>query len=64
VIDCAIAEKVDFVLISGDFFDKTKIDPMTLIKSVEGLKRLQADSIKAIAISENHDRILDQDGIS
>ena len=63
-VDLAAEEKVDFVLISGDLFDKTKIDPMTLIQAVEGLKRLQKVGIKVIAISGNHDRTRYQDSTS
>ncbi len=63
-IDCAVEERVEFVLICGDLFDKAKIDPLTLIQAVEGLKRLQANGIKALAISGNHDRSHYQDGSS
>jgi exonuclease SbcD len=62
--ECAIKEKVDFVLISGDLFDKTRIDPLTLIQAVEGMKRLQEHGIQVVAIGGNHDHPRYQDSAS
>lgn len=63
-VDCAIEEQVDFVLISGDLFDKPRVDPLTLTQAVEGLKRLKAKGIQVLAINGNHDRSHYQDNFS
>ncbi len=54
-VDICIEEKVDFVLISGDFFD-TSIPPIDKIKSaVIQLNRLKENSIPVYMISGSHD---------
>jgi DNA repair exonuclease SbcCD nuclease subunit len=55
VIDDAIAEKVDFVLLAGDLFHKRAIDAMTLNHAVSALERLRAAQIPCIAIEGNHE---------
>ena len=41
VIDVAIQEKVDFVVLAGDLFQKRAIDALTLNQAVKGLERLR-----------------------
>lgn len=54
-VDICIQENVDFVLISGDFFD-TSIPPIDKIKSaVTQFKRLKEKNISAYMISGSHD---------
>ncbi len=54
-VDVCIEENVDFVLISGDFFD-TSIPPIDKIKSaVTQFKRLKEKNISAYMISGSHD---------
>ena len=63
-VDFAIDQKVNFVLICGDLFDKTRMDPPTLIQAIEGLKKLQNQGIKTVAIGGNHDKTRYQEGAS
>jgi len=56
VTDYALKNKVDFVLISGDFFHKRAINAGTLEQAVELLKPLKEADIPLIAIEGNHDK--------
>jgi len=51
----AIDEKVDFVLMCGDFFHKRSIPPETMNYAVEGLQLLKDNNIPVITIEGNHD---------
>jgi len=55
-IDYAVEHRADFVLVSGDLFHKSAIDPPTLLQAVNGLERLHQADIPAVAIAGNHDR--------
>ncbi|HXF62150.1 MAG TPA: exonuclease SbcCD subunit D [Caldilineaceae bacterium] len=55
VIDTAIAEQVDFVLLAGDLFQKRSIDALTLNQAMRGLERLRAANIPCIAVEGNHE---------
>lgn len=63
-VDYAIDKKVDFVLICGDLFNKSALDPLTLLQAVSILERLEKANIKAIAIAGNHDRPSYQENFS
>lgn len=52
----AIGEKVDFVLIGGDFFHKKNVDPQGMNHAVLGLRLLENNGIPAVAIEGNHDQ--------
>jgi exonuclease SbcD len=52
----AIDEKVDFVLIGGDFFHKRNVDPQGMNHAFYGLKLLKENGIPAVAIEGNHDQ--------
>lgn len=52
----AIAEKVDFVIIAGDFFHKRHVDPQTMNHAFYGLQKLREANIPVIAIEGNHDQ--------
>jgi DNA repair protein SbcD/Mre11 len=52
----AIGEKVDFVIIGGDFFHKRNVDPQGMNHAVLGLNLLKEKGIPAIAIEGNHDQ--------
>ena len=56
VIDAAIAEQVDFVILAGDLFHKRSIDALTLNQAVAALEKLQKAGIPCIAIEGNHER--------
>ena len=51
-----IAEKVDFVLMCGDFFHKKAVPPETMNYAVEGLTVMREAGIPVVAIEGNHDR--------
>lgn len=64
VVEYAIAHKVEFVLISGDLFDKRSINAPTYIQAVHVLSLLKEAGIPCIAIEGNHDRRFLKDGMS
>ena len=51
-----IEEKVDFVIMCGDFFHKRSVPPETMNYAVEGLTMMRAAGIPVIAIEGNHDQ--------
>src|SRR5258708_23333295 len=54
VVDDAIARKADFVVVSGDLFNKRSIYALTLIQAQHALQRLRHPGIAATAIERNH----------
>ncbi len=64
IVEYAIANKVDFVLISGDLFDKRSINAPTYVQAVHVLSGLKEAGIACIAIEGNHDRRFLKDGMS
>ncbi len=64
VVDYAVQNQVDFVVISGDFFHKSAIDPATLLQAVNGLDRLEQAGIAVVAVAGNHDRARYRDRFS
>lgn len=54
----AIAEKVDFVLICGDFFHKRNIEPQAMNHAVFTLRKLKDAGISVVAIEGNHDQAI------
>ena len=55
IIDRAIKQKVDFVLLAGDLFEKRAIDPRTLVHAITGLERLRVAGIPCLAVEGNHE---------
>lgn len=55
VIDTAIQERVDFVVLAGDLFQKRTIDALTLGQAMRGLERLAAADIPCVAVEGNHE---------
>ncbi|MFN8439861.1 MAG: exonuclease SbcCD subunit D [Caldilineaceae bacterium] len=55
VIEVAIREQVDFVILAGDLFQKRAIDALTLNQAVKGLERLRTAGIPCIAVEGNHE---------
>lgn len=51
----ALPDKVDFVLVSGDFFDQRQILPVTMNQGISVLKKLEKAGIPVLAIEGNHD---------
>jgi len=64
VIDYAVANRVDFVLIAGDLFDKRSINAPTYVQAVHVLSMLKDAGIPCVAIEGNHDRRFIKDGMS
>lgn len=56
VIDTALEERVDFLLLAGDLFEKRTLDPRTLLIAVEQFERLKSEHIPVVAIEGNHER--------
>lgn len=52
----AIEEKVDFVIIGGDLFDRRQIDPQAANHAIIMFEKLKAASIPVFAIEGNHDQ--------
>lgn len=56
VIDTALEERVDFLLLAGDLFEKRALDPRTLWIAVSEFERLKEAHIPVVAIEGNHER--------
>jgi DNA repair exonuclease SbcCD nuclease subunit len=56
VEDHAIKNQVDFVLISGDFFNARRVEPEAMNHAIAGLERLREAGIPVVAIEGNHDQ--------
>ena len=52
----AIGEKVDFVIMCGDFFHKRSVPPETMNYAVEGLTMMREAGIPVVTIEGNHDQ--------
>lgn len=52
----AIVEKVDFVIMCGDFFHKRTVPPETMNYAVEGLTMMREAGIPVVSIEGNHDQ--------
>ncbi len=52
----AIPNKIDFMLIAGDFFDRRNIDPQAMNHAIAGLEILKEAGIPVVAIEGNHDQ--------
>lgn len=52
----AIENRVDFVLICGDFFDRRNVDPQAMNHAMVGLRALKEAGIPVVAIEGNHDQ--------
>ncbi|HVL56033.1 MAG TPA: DNA repair exonuclease [Burkholderiaceae bacterium] len=55
LIDCALAEQVDFVLLPGDVFDTAWRDFNTGMFFVREMARLNAANVRAFVLRGNHD---------
>jgi len=51
-----VDEKVDFVMMCGDFFHKKAVPPETMNYAVEGLTMMREAGIPVVAIEGNHDQ--------
>lgn len=55
VVQAAIDQKVDFVVLAGDLFEKRAIDALTLNAATIGLEKLRSAGIPCLAIEGNHE---------
>lgn len=55
-VQYAIQHGVDFVIVAGDLFERSTLDPVTFDQSVSNLAQLAAAGIPVVAIAGNHDR--------
>ena len=56
LVDEAVSQQVDFVLLAGDLFHKRVLDPHTLLGAAQLLTRLELAGIPVVAIEGNHER--------
>ena len=64
IVDEAIAQQVEFVILAGDLFHKRALDPPTLLQAVDGLDRLRSAGIRVIGVEGNHERAHYHSGVS
>ncbi len=64
IAEYAIQNAVDFLLISGDMFNKRNINAMTLIQAIQILDKLRQANIQVLAIEGNHDKAFREDKVS
>jgi DNA repair protein SbcD/Mre11 len=56
IVNHALPNKIDFMLIAGDFFDRRNIDPQTMNHALAGLQLLKEAGVPVVVIEGNHDR--------
>lgn len=56
LVDEAIAQQVDFVLLAGDLFHKRTVDPLAMRVAVAGLEDLREAKIPVLAVEGNHEK--------
>jgi DNA repair exonuclease SbcCD nuclease subunit len=64
VVEYAIAEKVEFVLVAGDLFNARNINAPTFMQAHHVLSKLKESGIPCLAIAGNHDRAFIRDQMS
>jgi len=55
IMQIAVDEAVDFVVLAGDLFHKRAIDALTLNQAMVGLEKLQNAGIPCLAVEGNHE---------
>src|SRR5699024_1894146 len=61
IVDLALAEKIDLVLIAGDTFDSAKPSPRSQLFFAQQIKRLTDAQIQVVMIFGNHDHMRRED---
>jgi DNA repair exonuclease SbcCD nuclease subunit len=56
IIEQAVEQQVDFLLVAGDLFEKRTVDPLAMRVAVEGLRILREAGIPVLAVEGNHER--------
>ncbi|WP_297951115.1 DNA repair exonuclease [uncultured Lactobacillus sp.] len=61
IVDLALSEKVDLVLVAGDTFDSSQPSPRAQLFFAEQIKRLTDAKIQVVMIFGNHDHMKQED---
>ena len=64
LVEKAVEEKVDFVLLAGDLFHQRKVEPLSMRVAIAGLEKLQQAEIPVLAVEGNHEKAFYQDQLS
>jgi exonuclease SbcD len=56
IVEQAIEQHVDFLLVAGDLFEKRTVDPLAMRVAVEGLRMLHEAGIPVVAVEGNHEK--------
>ena len=64
IIDKAIEEKVDFIVHSGDLFDRVNVKNIDIEGVLKALRKLNENKIPFVTIAGNHDRAFTQGVVS
>ncbi len=55
-VEYAIQHRVDFVVVAGDLFERSTLDPVTFDQALYGLEDLRRARIPVVDVAGNHDR--------
>lgn len=55
IVDQALEQEVDFMLLAGDLFHKRTVAPLAMRVAIEGLKRLKEAEIPVLSVEGNHE---------
>jgi DNA repair exonuclease SbcCD nuclease subunit len=64
IVEQALEEDVDFLLLAGDLFHKRTVDPLAMRIAIEGLRMLREAEIPVLAVEGNHERAYYRDQYS
>jgi len=64
IVEQAIEQQVDFVLLAGDLFEKRTVDPLAMRVAIEGFSQLREAGIPVIAVEGNHEKAYYRDQYS
>jgi DNA repair exonuclease SbcCD nuclease subunit len=56
MVEQAIEQEVDLLLVAGDLFEKRTVDPLAMRVAVEGFRMLQEAEIPVVAVEGNHEK--------
>lgn len=56
IVNQAIEQDVDFVLLAGDLFHKRQVEPLAMRVAIEGLGQLRDAGISVLAVEGNHEK--------
>jgi len=56
IVEQAIEQQVDFVLLAGDLFEKRTVDPLAMRVAIEGFRMLREAGLSVVAVEGNHEK--------